>query len=387
MAIILNGRYTVSSTDGHRIMAIANYNQLSSVTSIQFDDGEFQPIRMPLAELPAFIKKNQSKNIKTFTFTYTTSDSYSLHGIFPEIIASEKQRKLASQQRSEASVYLDEILNDATQLLDIGYIFTRPELKSITREEARNLVLGTPDVAGAIEFPDLNMIVLQTGPSEHKAPAVIYIKYGEQWSIDSIPLCLDIDEGFGFYMQNNNADKREIHKKLQACFSSWKSKNYQDEFMPKEHALDFAKEELCLISSVIPYPRLHGRGFFLARLDPDYIRHADYYHSVTEAVNTNNAYDKTIELLKDYTKSNSVFGAFFGRVLHGAWNRNHLDEVDQICNTSHTVQEVLEALDKIPLNNKTGALARRIEFIRMNYANSSNSDPVKYEERRAAIVL
>lgn len=77
------------------------------------------------------------------------------------------------------------------------------------------------------------------------------------------------------------------------------------------------------------------------------------------------------ELLNDYTKANSVVS----RLIHGHWNRNHVDEVNAIVKDidNREIKDMFELsarLASIPLHNPKGSLARRIEFIIMPFAQS-----------------
>lgn len=90
----------------------------------------------------------------------------------------------------------------------------------------------------------------------------------------------------------------------------------------------------------------------------------DYYDSVTKTCPTQ--LSKALELLEDYTKANSCFGAFFGRVIHGTWGRNHIADVEKILEKRaqyKSVDALFTDLNTIALVNSKGALARRIEYI------------------------
>jgi len=74
-------------------------------------------------------------------------------------------------------------------------------------------------------------------------------------------------------------------------------------------------------------------------------------------------------LLDDYTKSDSALSRFF----HGHWNRHHVAEVAEIVKQIDdgeikTTDELLEVLDSIVPDNPTGSIARRIKYIKEQFA-------------------
>lgn len=87
------------------------------------------------------------------------------------------------------------------------------------------------------------------------------------------------------------------------------------------------------------------------------------YYSIWNANNQRSTKQKTIALLKDYTKENSYFGSFFGRLFTGHWNRHHVDEISDILkNHFESTDDLLSRVKEIN-PEKGGSLARRIAFI------------------------
>ncbi|MBA2653093.1 MAG: DUF5617 domain-containing protein [Tatlockia sp.] len=378
MSIFNHGRYTINCADKPYINAIATYNQKSLIKTIQYGSQPKQSINMYIDQLPTLVSKAEAAQEDIFTIEYGTTNANSLYKVFPEMIATEKQKKLASQQCSFASRYFDEEILSATDCAEVQY-GNGEKPKSLTKEEALALALGTPDCSGAIELPELNTILVHIYGAKSKS-ACFYIKYGEDCSINSMNLFLDLDDGF-FCDTKKDSHPDKIVQNLQVHFNTWKYSHYQDPLFPKETALNFTRDGLILTPPTIePLSRFGGRGlsFFCPGLSK---HHVTYYGSL--AANESDHFQKVIEILKDYDKSNSFFGAFLGRVIHGAWNRSHLEEVDQIINGNcRSVAEILTRLDEIPLANKQGALARRIEFIRTNFVGTSENN-----QQRSTVVF
>lgn len=83
-------------------------------------------------------------------------------------------------------------------------------------------------------------------------------------------------------------------------------------------------------------------------------------------------------LLDDYTKGNSALSRFF----HGHWNRHHVAEVHALVqkidnNEIKNVRELVNQLYQIPLVNKQGSLARRMNYIERREIQEINEGTVK----------
>lgn len=99
------------------------------------------------------------------------------------------------------------------------------------------------------------------------------------------------------------------------------------------------------------------------------------YNEIWNQHNGNSDINRIKALLRDYTKEDSIFGSFWGRIFTGHWNRHHVTMVHDIIKARYSSVEDLIAELKALNPRKDGSLDRRISFIE-SQLNTQTAQPL-----------